>query len=53
MKGEYNRTVMIYVDSYENKVPAGRFHIASNQEAHSFSSLSQLLLEIRILYFPS
>ena len=46
MKGEYNRTVMIYVDSYENKVPAGRFHIASNREAHSFSSLSQLLLEI-------
>ena len=46
MKGELNRTIMIYVDSYDNGVPTGRFHIASKREAVPFHSLSQLLLGI-------
>ena len=46
MKGELNRTVMIYVDSYEHKIPVGRFHIASEQDAQPFHGLSQLLLGI-------
>ena len=46
MKGELNRTIMIYVDSYDNGIPTGRFHIASNREAVPFHSLSQLLLGI-------
>ena len=46
MKGELNRTIMIYVDSYDNEIPTGRFHVVSNEEAVSFHSLSQLLLGI-------
>ena len=46
MKGELNRTVMIYVDAYDNKVPVGRFHIASEQEIQKFHGLTQLLLKI-------
>ena len=46
MKGELNRTVMIYVDSYENQIPAGRFHMASEQQSHSFRGMIQLLLKI-------
>ena len=46
MKGELNRTVMIYVDSYENQVPTGRFHIASDSQSHSFHGMIQLLLKI-------
>lgn len=46
MKGEPNRTVMIYVDSYENGVPTGQFHILSQQEAIPFQSMSQLVLGI-------
>ena len=46
MKGELNRTIMIYIDSYDNGVPTGRFHIASKEEAVPFYSLSQLLLGI-------
>ena len=46
MKGELNRTIMIYVDSYDNHVPVGRFHIASNPEIMPFKSLSRLLIEI-------
>ena len=46
MKGELNRTVMIYVDSYDKKVPVGRFHIASEQESHPFHGMIQLLLKI-------
>ena len=46
MKGELNRTVMIYVDSYADDIPTGRFHIASNRDAQPFNSLSQLLLGI-------
>lgn len=46
MKGELNRTIMIYVDSYHDGIPVGRFHIVSNEEAVPFLSLSQLLLGI-------
>ena len=46
MKGELNRTVMIYIDSCENGIAAGRFHIASEQDAQPFYGLSQLLLGI-------
>ncbi len=46
MKGELNRTVRIYVDSYHNKIPVGRFHLASEQESHAFHGMIQLLLKI-------
>ena len=46
MKGELNRTLMIYIDSYDNNIPVGRFHIASDSEAQSFYGLSQLLISI-------
>lgn len=46
MKGELNRTVMIYVDSYDHQIPTGHFHIAATQEMQSFQSLSQLLIKI-------
>lgn len=46
MKGDMNRTVMISVDSYHEKIPCGRFHIVSEQEAHPFRGLSQLLIGI-------
>ena len=45
-RGEMNRTVMVYVDSYQNHVPTGRFHIASSAELKTFHSLSQLLIKI-------
>jgi hypothetical protein len=37
---------MIYVDSYSNHVPIGRFQIASTQEELSFHGLTQLLIGI-------
>ena len=46
MKGELNRTVMIYVDSYDDGIPTGSFHLASDAQAQPFGSLSQLLLKI-------
>ena len=46
MKGELNRTVMVYVDSYDEGIPTGRFHIASEQDAQPFHGLSRLLLGI-------
>ena len=46
MKGERNRTVMIYVDSFERGVLSGRFHITSNPEVQTFHGLCQLLLDI-------
>ena len=46
MKGELNRTVMIYVDSCIDGIISGRFHVASNQEAQPFHGLCQLLLGI-------
>ena len=46
MKGELNRTVMIYVDSYDRKIPVGRFHIASEREIQTFHGLVQLLMKI-------
>lgn len=46
MKGERNRTVMIYVDSFERGILSGRFHISSNPEVQTFHGLCQLLLDI-------
>jgi len=46
MKGELKRTIMVYVDSYENGVPVGRFSNASNEELQPFQSLTQLLILI-------
>ena len=46
MKGELNRTVRIYVDSYENNIPGGQFHIASDPEVQSFHGMCQLLIDI-------
>ena len=46
MKGEMNRTIIIYVDSYNNSVPTGRFHVLSSAESVPFESLGQLLLGI-------
>ena len=46
MKGELNRTVMVYVDSCVDGIMSGRFHAASNPEAQSFHGLRQLLLGI-------
>lgn len=47
MKGEMNRVVMVYVDSYENEVPKGRFCIAASNDIQTFQSLTQLLKKIR------
>ena len=46
MKGEMNRVVIVYVDSYDNSVPVGRFRLAASQNIQTFQSLSQLLLKI-------
>lgn len=46
LKGERNRTVMIYVDSFERGILSGRFHISSNPEVQTFHGLCQLLLDI-------
>lgn len=46
MKGEKNRTVMIFVDSYDNNIPQGRFRIASEPDAQPFQGLCQLLIGI-------
>ena len=46
MKGEMNRVVMVYVDSYENEIPQGRFCIAANHEVQTFQSTMQLLKKI-------
>ena len=46
MKGEMNRTVMVYVDSVENHIPRGRFHLASSSEVQPYYGLTRLLIEI-------
>ena len=46
MKGEFDRTIMIYIDSYEDRIPVGRFHIVSHQDAQPFKGLCQLFLGI-------
>ena len=46
MKGESNRTIMLYIDSYQDGIPTGRFHTLSDSQVHHFKSLSQLLLQI-------
>ena len=50
MHGESFRTIIVYVDSYEDRVPSGRFFIAASKNEQPFYSLNQLLLTInRIL----
>lgn len=46
MKGELNRTVRIYVDSYADNIPGGRFRIASDPEVRPFYGLAQLLIAV-------
>lgn len=46
MKGELNRTVMVYVDSVEDHIPSGRFHIACNSDMQPFHGLCQLLIHV-------
>ena len=46
MKGEMNRVVMVYVDSYEDENPMGRFCIAANGEIQTFQSTIQLIKKI-------
>ena len=46
MKGEMNRVIMVYVDSYENENPKGRFCIAANGEIQTFQSTIQLIKKI-------
>lgn len=46
MKGELNRTIRIYVDAYADRIPSGRFHIASNPEVRPFHGMCQLLIDI-------
>ena len=46
MKGEFDRTIMVYIDSYEDCIPVGRFHIVSQQDAQPFKGLCQLFLGI-------
>ena len=46
LKGERDRIVLIYVDSFDNGILSGRFHISSNPEVQTFHGLLQLLTEI-------
>ena len=46
MKGESNRTVMIYVDLCEDGILSGRYLLASEPEVKPFRGLSRLLLDI-------
>ena len=46
MKGELNRTILVYVDSVDDHIPSGRFHIASEREVQKFHGFCQLMLDI-------
>lgn len=46
MKGELNRVIMVYIDSYDNDVPIGRFCSAAGSDVKTFRSLSQMLIMI-------
>jgi hypothetical protein len=46
MKGELNRTVMICVDCYDDRVPRGHFQLASKPQIYSFYGLSHLLIQM-------
>ena len=46
MKGEQNRTIMIYVDHCVDGIPGGRYHIAADPEVRPFHGLCQLLLAV-------
>ena len=43
------RTFLLYIDSYENDVPVGRFHHPGREESGSFHGLTQLLLKLEQL----
>ena len=50
MKGEANRTVMIYVDQCRDGILSGRYQFASEPEAKAFRGLSRLLLDINACF---
>lgn len=41
-----SRTFLLYIDSYENDVPVGRFCHPEREESGSFRGLTQLLLKL-------
>ena len=47
-KMSYNdpRTFLLYIDSYENDVPVGRYYHPGRGEGGTFQSLTQLLLKL-------
>ena len=46
MKGELNRTIMVYVDSVTDQIPSGQYHIASKPEAQPFHGFCRMLIDI-------
>lgn len=46
MQHQDARTFLLYIDSYENDVPVGRFYHPSGGEGDVFHSLTQLLLKL-------
>lgn len=40
------RTFLLYIDSYENNVPVGRYYHPGREEGGSFYGLTQLLLKL-------
>lgn len=40
------RTFLLYIDSYENNIPVGRYHNLYREELVGFRSLTQLLLKL-------
>jgi len=41
-----SRTFLLYIDSYENDVPVGRYYNPAREEGGTFQSLTQLLLKL-------
>lgn len=41
-----SRTFLLYIDSYENDVPVGRYYNPAREEGGTFKSLTQLLLKL-------
>ena len=41
-----SRTFLLYIDSYENDVPVGRYYNPGREEGGTFQSMTQLLLNL-------
>lgn len=41
-----SRTFLLYIDSYENDVPVGRYYNPCREEGGTFKSMTQLLLKL-------